>query len=64
MSAYSDPAIQSAAVSQQISVATAVKAKSVTKQQGEAAVALIESAKVLQDQQNAAAARGGVDRLA
>ncbi len=56
-----DPDVQSAQVAQQVATSVAVKAQKVTKQQGDAAVALLESARVLQDRAQAASARGGVD---
>jgi hypothetical protein len=57
-----DPALVSAATGAEVSVAVAVKQQDAVKQEGQAAVALLEGARQLQAQQTAqAAARGGID---
>lgn len=55
-------AIESALVAQQVAVRTARKQRDVVSEQGEALVALIESARALAA--NQAAANGGIDVIA
>lgn len=58
-------ATSQAQVQSQASLAATVKSRDVVRQQGEAAVALMEQAQALQDAMNQAAkARGGVDAVA